>query len=123
MLEENLAVVIAKTLYEKKAGDIVVLKVGHLTWVTDYLVVATAENAIQGRALAEALEKSLAPKHIWPRRREGFSAGRWIVLDFSSVIVHIFDPENRAYYHLERLWQDGNNRLALPFDGETDERM
>ena len=50
------------------------------------------------------------------RRSEGGTEGRWIVMDYGSILVHIFNQEERSYYNLERLWEDGSNRLSLPFD-------
>ena len=54
------------------------------------------------------------------KRSEGMREGRWIALDFDNVMVHIFHQEDRAYYNLERLWEDGSNRLPLPFDQTLD---
>ncbi len=123
MQEQKLANEIAELLHGKKATDIVALRVSHLTVLTDYLVIATGANVIQVRAIASALENALAQDGVWPRRREGYNEGRWIVMDYSSVIVHIFHPEDRAYYNLERLWQDGQNRLPLPFADDADQLM
>ena len=112
MNPQKLALDIAKILYEKQAKDITVLQVDHLTSVTDYFVIATGRSAQAVRALAEDLQE------IYPRRKEGFRESRWIVLDYSSVIVHIFHPEEREYYNIERLWTDGSNRVALHFQDE-----
>jgi len=116
MTEKDLALLISNILYDKKASDIVTLKVGHLTVLADYLVIATGRSALQVQALAEHVEKGLANKGTLPRRIEGRGDMRWVVMDYAHVIVHIFRPEEREYYHLERLWADGQNRLALPLD-------
>jgi ribosome-associated protein len=115
MQEKDLAHKISKVLYDRKAQDIVVLQVPHLTVLTDYLVIASGTNPIQVRTLAEHVEEEVAALGVQVRRREGEKEGRWVVLDYSSVIVHIFHPEDRGYYRLERLWDDGRNRLPLPF--------
>ncbi len=120
MSEENLALRVSKLLYDKKAEDILALRVAHLTVLTDYLVLATGRNAIQVRALTEHVEEQLSLAGVEPRRVEGKNDGAWVVMDYQNVIVHIFKPDARAYYRLERLWQDGQNRMELPFDGETD---
>ena len=65
------------------------------------------------RALSEDLEDKLAEENIFPRRRDGMHESRWIVLDFGGVIVHLFHPEERLYYNIERLWRDGENSLPL----------
>ncbi|HSK69979.1 MAG TPA: ribosome silencing factor [Candidatus Limnocylindria bacterium] len=116
MGEEHLALDISQLLYDKKAEDITALRVAHLTVLCDYIVIATARSTIQAKALADHLEEKLLEQGRTPRRVEGKDQGTWIVLDYLSVIVHIFKPEERAHYRLERLWSDGTNKLALPFE-------
>ena len=120
MTEKELALHIANILYDKKASDIVALKVGHLTVLADYLVIATGRSALQVKALADHVEDSLTGMGIEPRRVEGRGDMRWVVMDYAHVIVHIFRPDDREYYHLERLWADGQNRVQLPFDRAED---
>ncbi len=120
MTEKQLAEQVAQILYDKKASDIVALKVSHLTVLADYLVIATGHSALQVQALADHVENGLAQMGIEPRRVEGRGDLRWVVMDYAHVIVHIFRPDEREFYHLERLWADGQNRLALPFEEETD---
>ncbi len=120
MTEKELALKIANILYDKKASDIVTLKVGHLTVLTDYLIIATGRSALQVQALADHVEENLEAQGVSPRRVEGRGDMRWVVMDYAHAIVHIFRPDEREYYHLERLWSDGQNRVALPFDQETD---
>lgn len=103
----------AKILDEKGALDIQILEVGHMTSITDYFLIASGRNAISVRSLAEDLEDKLAAEGVTPRRCEGLRESRWIVLDYTSVIVHIFHPEERAYYSIERLWQDGSNQVPF----------
>ncbi len=119
MTEGTLALKIADILYDKKAKDIVVLEVGHLTILTDYLVIATGRSAIQVKALAEEVDDRLAELGVVLRRKEGQNEGRWIVMDYSTVMVHVFHQEERTFYNLERLWDDGHNRKLLPFSQEN----
>lgn len=109
---------IAKILYDKKAQDIVVLHVGHLTVITDYMVIASGRSALQVKSLADDVDDTLAQEGVSLRAKEGSAEGRWIVLDYGTALVHIFHPEDRQFYHLERLWEDGQNRIALPFMAE-----
>ncbi len=118
MTEGTLARKIADILYDKKARDIVVLEVSHLTILTEYLVIATGRSAIQVKALAEEVDDRLAEAGIQLRRKEGQNEGRWIVMDYNNVMVHIFHQEERTFYNLERLWDDGQNRMLLPYDSE-----
>ena len=119
----DLARKIAQLLYDRKAKDILALKVEHLMVITDYLVLATGSSALQTHALMDHLDQELSALGVQPRRIEGQQAARWIVMDYGTVIVHIFHPEDREFYRLERLWSDGSNRLALPYeeDGKDDQ--
>ena len=105
----NLVQDICKYLSSKKAEDIVILDVREKTVLCDYFVVASGRNTTQVRALCETLEDKLAESGIEPRRREGVKEGRWGVLDYGDVLVHIFNDESRLFYHLERLWGEGDN--------------
>ena len=111
---KDLALQIAKIIDEKRGEDIVILKVDHLTSIADYFIVAHGRNNIQVRAIAEEIEDQLTKEDIEPRRKEGAQDARWVVLDYASVIVHVFHPEDREYYHIERLWMDGSNQI--PFE-------
>lgn len=114
---------IARTLYNKKAQDIIILDVRHLTVITDYMVIASGRNFLQTKALADDVDDVLAEAGVALRSREGKDEGKWIVLDYGSVLVHVFHPEDREYYHLERLWDDGKNRIELDFeDGSKDQQ-
>ena len=121
MENTGLAQRIARILYDKKAQDITVLNVAHLTVITDYMVIATGRSSLQVKSLADDVDDALAMEGVALRAREGQGEGRWIVLDYGTVLVHIFHPEDRQFYHLERLWEDGENRVALPFLQENAE--
>lgn len=102
-----LAEAIIKALDSKRAKDIQLLKVGDITVLADYFITCTATSTTQIRTLSdlceEAAEKLDEPIH----HREGERESGWVLLDFSSVVVHIFLPEQRDFYKLERLWKDG----------------
>lgn len=116
----NLAQRIAKILYDKKAQDILALYVGQMTVITDYMVIATGRSTLQTRALADELDDRLAEEGVTLRCKEGMAEGRWIVLYYGTVLVHIFHPEDREHYRLERLWADGQNAVDLPFVVDED---
>ena len=118
MQELDLAKKIAQLLYDRKAEDILVLKVDHLMILTDYLVIATGTNPQHTKALKEHVDQEMSKLGVSPRHIEGQNEGRWIVMDYLSVIVHIFHPEDRSFYRLERLWTDDSNRIALPYEDE-----
>lgn len=109
--EERLARLIAEACLEEKAQDVVVLNVHNLTVIADYFVIATGRNTIQVQAIADNVQEKLADQDIAPIRKEGFQQGVWSVLDYSSVILHIFRQEERDYYQLENLWADAPRLL------------
>lgn len=113
MKPKELALQIAEILDSKKGEDIAVLDVNHLTSVTDYFVIAGAHSTLQARAMAEEVEDKLAEAGLEARRRDGYGDSRWIVLDYASVIVHVFHYEEREVYNIERLWMDGSNRVPF----------
>ena len=115
MLEPKaLASRIAEILDGKGATDIQIIEVGHMTSITNFFVVASGRNVQNVHTLAEDLEDKLAEEGVQLRRKEGKNGARWIVLDYAHVIVHIFHPEERQYYNIERLWQDGTNQEPYP---------
>jgi ribosome silencing factor RsfS/YbeB/iojap len=92
---------------EKKALDIVSLKVSELTTIADYFVLCTAQSEPQMRALANWIQKSAFEKlAVKPVKVNGESISKWILIDFGAVIVHIMTPEMRDRYQLEKLWGD-----------------
>ena len=104
---KTLAIEIAKILDKKKAQDVRVLKVDSLTVLTDYFVIASGTSTTQVGSLADEVEYELSQSGIEPHTTEGFDSKNWVLLDYSSVIVHVFVPNTRTYYDLEHLWADG----------------
>jgi ribosome-associated protein len=89
----------------KRAEDVVVLDLRDQTPVTDYFVICTGTSRVQIRAVVDAIATEFAGER--PRGvREGGEAGGWVLLDYGDVVVHIFAPESRTFYRLERLWAD-----------------
>ena len=84
----------------------VVLDVRELIVITDYFVIASGTTDRQARTIADEIEKVLASRDLKPVRREGQREGRWLLLDFVELVVHVFVEEDRHYYELERLWKD-----------------
>ena len=107
---KNLAIEVCKALADKRGKDIVALYVREKTDLCDYFIIASGSNAPQIRAMGERVEE-LVEKNLGlvPTRTEGVRDGRWAVVDYGDVIVHIFNDETRLFYHLERLWTDGGN--------------
>ncbi len=96
---------IVATLDNKKATDIKSLEITELTSVADYFVIATGTSGTHIRALADEVQDSLTKQGIEPKSVEGKSTG-WILLDYGTVVVHVFTPDQRELYSLEHLWGD-----------------
>lgn len=106
MTAENILKIAAKALDDKKAENLSAVKVENLTSLAEYFLIATATSNTHVRALTDEVEDALAAEGEKPHHIEGKSSG-WIVLDYRSVIVHIFTPEQREFYGLDSMWSDG----------------
>ncbi|MGB9184686.1 MAG: ribosome silencing factor [Solirubrobacteraceae bacterium] len=102
---EQMAAEIAERASDRKALDIVQLDLRGLIGYADYFVICTGRTDRQTRAIHDAIHQGLKSEHgLLPRRVEGVSEARWILLDYLDVVVHIFTPDTRDYYRLEQLW-------------------
>jgi ribosome-associated protein len=95
---------------DKKAYDIVSLELGDLTLVCDYFLIMSAMNTRQAQAICDNMEITMKHDGLPPLRIEGYQEGRWILLDFSNIVVHIFLDDERKHYNLERLWGDAKRQ-------------
>ena len=89
---------------EKKATDLVVLDLRKCVAFTDYFVICSGGSSRQIRAIADAVMEALASVGVKPAHIEGYERSEWILLDYFDLVVHVFAPETRAFYGLERLW-------------------
>ncbi|MCL2352346.1 MAG: ribosome silencing factor [Firmicutes bacterium] len=95
-----------KALDDKFATDIVALDIRKLSPIADCFIIAGGSNLNQIRAMTQAVEEKLFALGLRLGHIEGIQTGNWVLMDFGSIIVHIFDKESRAFYNLERLWSD-----------------
>jgi ribosome-associated protein len=102
----DLARVAAAAAADKKAQDIVVLDVSDRLVITDCFVIASAPNERQVEAIVDEVEEKLRQHGAKPTRREGTREGRWVLLDFVDLVVHVQHSEERGFYGLDRLWKD-----------------
>ena len=111
MYDENkakeIALKAAAILDLKKAKDIKILYVNKQTIIADYFVIAQGSSRTQVNALADEVEYKLGLEGIDPAKVEGKGQGTWVLLDYDSVLIHIFNPESRSFYNLEKLWAEG----------------
>src|SRR5258707_2161605 len=97
---------VVDALVGRKAVDPVVLDLRGLCTATDYFVIVSGTSNAHVRGMAEYLVSALAPSGIEPHHVEGLAQGRWVLLDYVDFVVHVFHPELRDFYQLERLWGD-----------------
>ncbi|MGD0765451.1 MAG: ribosome silencing factor [Dehalococcoidia bacterium] len=103
----ELAQRVVELLSDKQATDIILLDIGQVASFADYFVIASAANRRQMQALVDTVDSDLSQKGVSSIHREGDADSGWILLDLGDVIVHLFDPETRAFYKIEELWSRG----------------
>lgn len=103
----------ARAALDHKAVDLVILEVKNISSFTDYFVICSGNSDRQVQAIAAHIEEKLAKGEIHPLSIEGKREGRWILLDYGDVVVHVFYQPVREFYDLERLWSDAP-RVELP---------
>lgn len=102
----ELALAAAQAAADKKAENIVLLDVSEQLVITDIFLVASAPNERQVKSIVDAIEERLLAEGEKPIRREGQRDGRWVLLDYADVVVHVQHSEERSFYELDRLWRD-----------------
>jgi ribosome-associated protein len=113
----ELAIAAARAASDLKADEIIALDVSEQLVLTDVFLIASGTNERQVSAIVDAVEESLHKLGAKPIRREGKSEGRWVLLDFGDIVVHVQHAEDRVYYALERLWKDCPV-IELPADAQ-----
>ncbi|MBO4899538.1 MAG: ribosome silencing factor [Lachnospiraceae bacterium] len=94
-------------LEDKKAVNIQVIDISSVSILGDYFIIANGTNRNQIQALSDNVEEALGRAGFNPKQIEGYNTANWVLLDYRDVIIHIFDPDSRSYYDLERIWRDG----------------
>lgn len=121
-LSEKLAVTIAEAGSERKAGEILLLKVADVSYLSDYFVIMTGYSRVQVRAIAAAIEEKVETDlQRRPLRTEGKSEGSWVLQDYGDVIVHIMMPKEREFYNLEAFWIHAE-RISLPNSDQVEDK-
>ena len=111
---------VVASLDKHKAADIRVIGVTDITSIADYFVIAAGTSSTQVKALSDYVEFELGEKGVKPLRMEGYNASNWILIDYGTVIVHVFQGETRQFYDLERLWKDGDQLDPAEFLGTAE---
>ena len=102
----ELSLKIAKAAADKKAFNIKMVKVGEISIVADYFLIASGSSTKQVQAISENIKDALKKEEIMSLRVEGLNEGRWTLFDYGNVVVHVFLEEERDFYNLEGLWGD-----------------
>lgn len=103
---DNRILTIVKSADDKKAFDIRVLNISKLSSIADYFIIASGNSQRQVASISDEIEERMNKNGHELLGKEGYSTGRWILLDFGDIIVHVFYKEDRDFYNLERLWAD-----------------
>jgi ribosome-associated protein len=113
MTPEEIAAAAAAYASDRKALDIVQLDLRGIIGYTDYFVICSGRTDRQTKAIHDAIHLGLKSEHgLLPRRVEGLTQARWILMDYLDVVVHVFTPETRDYYRLEQLWGEAPMHVA-----------
>ena len=102
----ELAEIAVKALDSKKGKEIRLIRIDKITTLAEYFVICTGTSNTQINALGDEVEKELTLAGEEPLHREGYRGGTWVLLDYGTLIVHIFHPNSREFYNLEKLWAD-----------------
>ncbi|NMB34528.1 MAG: ribosome silencing factor [Clostridium sp.] len=98
---------IVSILEEKKARDISTINIREVSILADYFIICSGTSITHIRSLADEVERKMQESDVRILHKEGYNSARWILMDYGSVVIHIFHEEDRAFYNLERLWADG----------------
>lgn len=106
MDSKRFAYLIAEKIFNKKGYDVTLIDLKKIASFADYFIICSADSDVQVKAIADEVEKSLKDEGIKCWHKEGYTALKWVLLDYVDVVVHIFKKESRLFYNLEKLWGD-----------------
>ena len=99
---------VVDALEDKKAFDIEIIDISHISVLADYFIIANGSNRTQVQAMVDNVQEMVEKTgEVTPARLEGYQAANWILMDYRDVVIHIFDQESRDFYDLARIWRDG----------------
>ena len=108
----DIVTIVRDAALDKKGEDLIEIDIAGKTIIADTFVIVTGRSKIQTRSIADAVAEKIREAGLRVARTEGYADGNWILLDLGSVVVHVFTPEMRAFYNLERLWTGPAERQA-----------
>lgn len=104
-VEKKLSI-ITDAIDDKKGIDIKVMDISTLTTISDYFVIVSGNSSTQAQSIADGIDEKMSEAGYEKMASDGYQSGRWILLDYEDIIVHVFHKEDREYYKLERLWTE-----------------
>ena len=104
---KDMARIVYRALEDKKGEDICIIDISGISPLADYFIITSGSNDSQVKALVDHVEDEMHKAGHSQIQREGLQTRNWVLLDYGDVVVHVFDTENREFYHLERIWSDG----------------
>jgi len=104
---KDMARIVYRALEDKNGEDICIIDISGISPLADYFIITSGSNDSQVKALVDHVEDEMHKAGHSQIQREGLQTGNWVLLDYGDVVVHVFDTENREFYHLERIWSDG----------------
>lgn len=104
---KEMARIAYRALEDKKGENIKIIDIGTVSVLADYFLIANGTNESQVHAMVDSVEEELTKAGYALKQVEGYGTGKWVLMDFGDIIVHVFDKENRLFYDLERIWRDG----------------
>ncbi len=102
-------------LEDKKAINVKVIDISEISVIADYFIIAGGTNKNQVQALSDNVLSELSKEGIEPKQTEGYNTANWILMDYTDVIIHVFNQEDRLFYDFERIWRDGR-AVELPIE-------
>ena len=106
MDSKKFAYLISEKIFSKKGYDVTLIDLKKVASFADYFIICSADSDVQVKAIADEVEKSLKDEGIKCWHKEGYTALKWVLLDYVDVVVHVFQRESRLFYNLEKLWGD-----------------
>ena len=110
---KEMARIAYRALEDKKGENISVIDISGISPLADYFIITNGTSDSQVQALVDNVEEKMHKAGHSQIQREGMQSGNWVLLDYGDVVVHVFDKENREFYHLERIWSDGKKVETL----------
>ena len=113
MTVKELVEKISRAALDKKAENVVVIDIREMSVIADTFVICSASSKMQVKAICDHVEEELKKDGEAPSRVDGYTEARWVILDYGDVFLHVFYDEDRLFYNLERLWNNGSNTYAI----------